>query len=227
MNTKHIKAAIYAAIQRAFPWVAKSDARAPGPVSTPHLNSILLHLCGGDRELALSVHRWVAHPLRNPVARNQQAIWLYGGQGSGKTMIFGQLFAPLFEANAAVIGKHVGVHFNGWMENASFALIDEHDWHSWSLAHIKHLITSDHLVIERKAKPAKTVANGMNMVFMSSHVDALVASADTRRFMVIDVPPPLPGKDYIAAAKELENGAHQAWSNYLRFELDLASAQGV
>lgn len=225
MNKQQLKSILYAAIQRAFPWAAKSAA-APGPVDTPHLNNVLLHLCAGDRELALSVHRWIAHPLRQPGARNQQALWLYGGQGSGKSMIFGQLLAPLFESHAAVVSDQMSIHWNGWMENTHLALIEAHDTRSWTLPRIKYLITSDELIIERKARTPKAAPNGMNMVFMSGHIDALIASADTRRFMVIDVPPPLPRKDYIAAAKELECGAHGAWSDYLRFELDMANQTG-
>lgn len=228
MNTANFKHSLSTAmttladaVRRTFPWAFKAEPVAPGPISTPHLNEILLHLCDGNRDLALYVQRWIALPLRTPGIRMDRALWLYGGQGAGKSLFFERLIAPLFESRAVVLRHQLHEHFNDWALGTHMVVADEFMPERASMARIKQLLTSDKIFVRRKAAEPVLTRNRMNFVFMSGHIDALSPQNCDRRFVAIDVPPPLPVPIYKAAAAELANGACQDYYDYLLYDLNM------
>lgn len=209
------------AIKSAFARIFKAPMAAPGPATTPNLNNILLHLCDGNRELALYVQRWIALPLRNPHVRMERALWICGGQGAGKGLFFERLIAPLYAGEACTVRNELHEHFNDWALGKRLILADEFSGDRGAMMRIKQMMTADKLMIQRKAAERKLVRNRMNFIFMSGHVDALRADCADRRFVVIDAPPALPREVYQAAAAELASGAGDAYRNYLLHVLDM------
>lgn len=201
-------------IKRAFPWVGSTSASAPGPVSTPNLNAVLLNLCDGDHELALFVLKWIAYPYRRPGARMARALWIYGGQGNGKSLFFQRAIAPIFASHAVTVRDQFHSYFNAWAHGIQLAIVEEFNGERGAVARAKQMMTADELVIERQGKEPTRTPNTMNFIFLSGDMNPLPACVDGRRFVVVDAPPALPREVYAAAAAEIENGATEAFREY-------------
>jgi putative DNA primase/helicase len=209
------------AIKRAFPWIGAAPAPAAGPVSTPNLNAVLLNLCDGDNELAMYVLKWIAYPYRRPGARMAQALWIYGGQGNGKSLFFERAIAPIYASHAVTVRNEFHNYFNEWVHGIQLAIVEEFNGERGAAARAKQMMTSDELVIERKAKAPLRMKNTMNFVFLSGDMNPLAPSVDGRRFVMIDAPPALACEVYAAAAVEIENGASEAFREYFLKIIDL------
>jgi putative DNA primase/helicase len=201
------------AVRRLMPWL---PAAAPGPTRTPALNKILLNLCGGDRELALYVLRWIALPLRRPRTKMATALWLRGGQGNGKSLFFERLIAPLFREHAALASRdQLTSHLNHWMINKHFVVVTDDARIGQSAAKLKQLLTSQALMVHQQGRSPLRMRNHMNFVVLSGQADALAIDPYDRRFVAIDTGPTLPAAVYFAAIEEIESGGIDAYHKYL------------
>lgn len=191
-----------------------------GPVSMPYVNMAISHLCNDDPATIEWLLRWIAYPLRHPRAKMATAVWVRGGQGSGKNLIFEQLMGAMYGDAALMVNHEFNSPFNGWADGKRLALVDEFD-HQRDGAQLKNLLTSTKLIITRKGLPHKIVRNRLNFVFLSGHIDALPATHGNRRFFVIEQPSPLPREFYDAAADEILRGGVDMFREYLTEQLDM------
>lgn len=211
---------VLASIRSAFGSLGPTPAL--GPVSTPNINALLLSLCEGDRDRALWVLRWLAYPLRNEGAKMATALLVAGVAGSGKSLFFDQLIAEIYGCYAVKPGERLGHVFNSWMSRKRYVLVDEMRADSVSPAALKHMITSQSMVIDQKGKQTCLERNTMNFVFLTSQIDALPGIDDcNRRFMVLTPSKALPPAVYTAVAGEIAHGGVEAFHYFLTQQLEM------
>lgn len=193
-----------------------------GPASMPYTNAVLLNLCGNDHGRTLDVMRWLASPLRTPGEKLPQALWVRGEQGTGKSLFFNELIAPMYSAAAATIPCQVfDGWFSGWASGKRLAVVDGFEYGFKSMTRLKNLITADHLLIQRKGHAATTERNKLNFICLSGQPDVLPMSGDTtRRFMIIDAGPALAHEYCIGMAEEIRQGGVQTYLEFLMEQLD-------
>jgi putative DNA primase/helicase len=210
------------AIKNAFAAPYATPLPPFGPATMPYTNAVLLNLCGNDHGRALEVMRWLAGPLRAPGEKLPQALWVRGDQGTGKSMFFNDLIAPMYGAAAATIsGNTFNGWFNGWASGKRLAVVDPFEYSFESIQRFKSLITSNRLHIERKGHAASMERNQLNMIFLSGSPDVLPMSGDTtRRFMVVDAGPALAHEYYAGMAEEIRQGGVQTYLQFLVEQLD-------
>lgn len=191
-----------------------------GPLNTPYVNAVLSRLCNDDPATLQWVLRWIAYPLRNPGAKMSTALWIGGGQGTGKGLIFGNLFGAMHgDRFRTISGDDLNRNFNQWASEKRYVLVE--DGKNALAQNIKYLITSHAIAIRAKTRHPRYERNEMNFVFLSQDWDALPADVGDRRFMVIEPGKRLAEGYYRAAADEIQRGGLEQFYQFLMWQLDM------
>lgn len=125
----------------------------------------------------------------------------------------------MYGDRAALPGRRWDNAFNDWMSRKLYVLVDEFHSTAASNMRIKHLLTSEGILIEQQAVKERIEPNKMNFVFLTGDINALKADACDRRFMVITPEKSLPPSVYAATVGELANGGLDAFYHFLTVEL--------
>jgi putative DNA primase/helicase len=197
---------------------------APTRVSAhcTNIDVLLMHLCDFDRERHTYILRWLAYPLRHPGAKMRYGLVIKGDEGTGLNLFFQDVAVALPPGNGRVIrADALDSRFNdgwaGWPLVVVDGSVPRH-----AMAHVKGLMTSDSVVVDRKGGPAKWVPNRMNFIFMSGHADAIPTGTD-RRFMVIEAPPAREKAFYRAIENEIKDGGVDAFRDFLLHGIAMGS----
>jgi hypothetical protein len=179
------------------------------------------NVCQGDAGLFQWVVNWMAHLVQHPDEKPEVALVLRGGKGVGKTIV------------ASVLGRLLGSHylltanrrfltsnFNGHMESLLLLALDEAFWSGDKAAEgvLKDLITGSTHLIEHKGKEPYTVENLLRIIIIGNEEWLVPASADERRFAVLDVGEARK-QDHAFFAdlwREMDDGGAAALLRYLR-----------
>lgn len=178
------------------------------------------HLLGDHLTYA---QRWLACPLQKPGTKMASALVLHGPQGSGKTLLF-EALRQIYGPYATTIGQHqIESRFNDWASRKLFAVAEEVI--ATGEAHhqknpLKHIITSDELLIEAKNTAIRSEKNQTNLVFLSNEHRPLALEADDRRHAVFWTPGPRTDGLYGRVSQWLNNGGARALMSHL-LRLDL------
>jgi putative DNA primase/helicase len=185
------------------------------PTSCVNINALLMHLCDFDQFAYRYLLKWLAYPLQNPGAKMQHALVVNGAEGTGKSLFFEEVIAAIYglRGHRLTAAKAFST-FNGWALNARYLVVNERVPARYT-AEAKALVSNSSLEINQKGLPAQTVANELNLVFLSSSDDLMPLSASNRRFYVLEVPPPRDPLFYAAVADEIRNGGLSAFYEYL------------
>lgn len=147
-------------------------------------------ICSANQDHYTWLIGWMAYAVQHPERQAEVAVVLRGKKGTGKGQ-FGRLCMKLFCHHALQItnSRYLTGHFNSHLANVVFLFVDEAlfagDKASESV--LKGLITEDRLVIEPKGVNAFQMPNRLT-ILMASNADRVVpASADERRYFVLDV----------------------------------------
>jgi hypothetical protein len=136
--------------------------------------------------------QWLAYPLQNPGAKLNTAIFVYGGQGVGKSAL-GLLMLDIYgNSGIHIQDSSLFSNFNKWMEGALFVMGDdlaaEHVKKSRSI--LKDLVGGETVLVEPKGIDAYKVRNLANFYMTANQASALPLdpSGSNRRFLVINAP---------------------------------------
>lgn len=151
---------------------------------------IRLVICGGDPELFKYVMNWFARCIQKPYEAGQVALVLRGGKGVGKGTLgdlFGSLFGPHYihlSSSKSLVGN-----FNSHLRTAVFVFCDEAFFAGDRKAEgvLKSLITERLIQIEAKYQNAAPARNVTHILMASNSEWVVPASADERRYCVVDV----------------------------------------
>lgn len=192
----------------------KPNANAPCGKIVTHLSL----MCGGDPDLTHWVTAWLAYPLQNPGAKMKTALVVFGGQGTGKSMLF-EAVAKIYGEYASIVGQtQIDSVYTGWASRKLFVIADEVLSQRDARViknRLKSLITGDEIIIEEKYRQARTEQNSMNLVFLSNENTPVVLEQDDRRFTVVEFQNKQSKDYYTSLANEISEGGVQGFLHYL------------
>jgi hypothetical protein len=157
-------------------------------------NRFLQHLreniCSGVNEHYEYQLNWMAMGVQRPDRPGEVALVMRGQEGTGKGVLaqtYGGLFGPHFWHVSSP--HHLVGHFNAHLEQCSVLFADEALFagdRSYE-AILKALITEETLPIEPKGVDPYTVPNRIHLIIASNSDWVIPASAEARRFFMLDV----------------------------------------
>ena len=134
---------------------------------------------------------WLAYGVQHPGRQAEVAVVLRGLKGTGKGLV-GQMLMRLFKGHSLHIThpKHLVGNFNAHLVDALFLFLDEAFWagDKQSEGTLKALITERALMIEPKGVDSFQMPNRLKILMSSNNDWVVPASADERRYFVLDVP---------------------------------------
>ncbi|MGD9508350.1 MAG: DUF5906 domain-containing protein [Geminicoccaceae bacterium] len=153
-----------------------------------HLRSVV---CSDNSEHYSWLIGWLAYCVQHPGQQAEVAVVLRGLKGVGKGMV-GQLLMRIFRDHSLHIthSKHLLGHFNAHLVDALFLFLDEAYWggNKEGEGVLKALITERTLMIEPKGVDSFPMPNRLKILMSSNNDWVVPATADERRYFVLDVP---------------------------------------
>lgn len=147
-------------------------------------------ICAGDDRAYAYLLRLLARWVQEPGAVGEVAIVLRGKKGAGKGQ-FNNLLARWFRHHCSTVTQpeHLTGRFNSHMVDTLFLFADEVTWGGDKQADgpLKSLITEKTLRIEGKGRDTFQVANRIKLLISSNSDWVVPATADERRYFVLDV----------------------------------------
>jgi len=189
---------------------------APSPLGTyaTFRDHLLNQVCDGDPKLFNYVFGWMAHIVQKPRERLGTALVLRGKKGTGKSKL-GEVLGSLFSAHYFQVddARYITGNFNAHMGSCLLLQADEAVWAGAKEAEgrLKGLITSERQMIESKGVDPIRLENFVRVIMTSNEGWVVPASADERRFVVLDVNPRCAqNRAYFAELdEELNNGGRE------------------
>ena len=184
-----------------------------------YLDHLRDNICSGNKEHAEYMLNWMAYAVQHPGRQGEVAVVWRGKEGTGKGVAakqFGRLFGAHFRH--IVHAKHLTGHFNAHLQHCSFLYADE-AFFAGDRSHesvLKALVTEETLLIEPKGIDPFPVRNCVHLT-MSSNSDWVVpASADARRYFVLNVGDAhIQDHEYFAAiSSQMDDGGREALLHY-------------
>lgn len=147
-------------------------------------------ICGGDKELDRYVMGWLARMIQYPGLRAEVALVLRGKKGTGKGLL-GTMLARIVGRYAIAIAnpKLLVGNFNAHLREKIFVFADE-AFFAGDKQHesvLKQMITEERIVFERKGHDAEDAHNYLHVLMASNEDWVVPATADERRFCMINV----------------------------------------
>lgn len=202
---------------RGFPAV-RASANGSCELILRHIREVI---CNGVQRDFDYLIRWLAHILQQPADKPGVAVVLRGAKGTGKDTL-GEYMGEILQHLYFMVADQILVTgaFNNHMTSKLLLHVQEAIWAGNKQAEsaLKSMITAPEMAAHPKGIDAFMVKSFMR-VLMSSNEDWVVpASADERRFFVLNVSP-----DRIHSAEwfnpiraEMHNGGPAAFAKYLR-----------
>ncbi len=153
---------------------------------------LLMILFQGRKDQIAWFEKWCAYPIQHPGAKLHSAVFVYGGQGIGKTAA-GQILLDIYGQSSRMLqDREVFGGFNGWIGETLFALGDDlaFDERRKSRSVIKMLVDSPKVELNEKFVPSYSVDNRCNFYFTANSPGALPLDPTgiNRRFLVVEAP---------------------------------------
>ena len=165
----------------------RAQGRRLATRSKAHLWSVI---CSGNEEHYRWLIGWLAYCVQNPGKQAEVAVVLRGLKGTGKGMV-GQMLMRIFRNHSLHItnSKHLVGNFNAHLVDALFLFLDEAFWAGDKQGEgtLKALITERTIMIEPKGVDAFQMPNRLKILMASNNDWVVPASADERRYFVLDV----------------------------------------
>ena len=201
-----------------FPYTEVKESPACVQPWIDHIHNIV---CSGNADQAKTITQWLAHLIQKPTQK-AYAVILYGGQGTGKSI--------LYEFFTRCIGKDLGLQV-GKLED----LTQTHNTHVRGKLIInaneatnepcirdvnilKGLITETDLIINPKGVNQYTVSNYSRLLITSNYKQCMRLDADDRRYFCLEISDAKKNNDayFAPLVQSLTNEAtQQAFFDYL------------
>lgn len=195
------------------------DAR-PGAAHQSFLEHLRNNVCKDEPTHYAYLLGWMARAVQRPSQQGEVAVVLRGGKGVGKSFVareFGKLFGRHYLSISNP--SHLVGNFNAHLRDAVFLFADE-AFYAGDKKHesiLKTLITEGSIAIEAKGVDVETSPNCVHLMMAANDDHVVRASADERRFCVLDVGT---GQQQNAAyfgaiLTELQNGGYENLLHFL------------
>lgn len=141
----------------------------------------------------------MAYKFQNPHVKIPLAIVLIGPQGSGKSMWANLMRTAAGNYGVEVPSSALGSDFNGWLEHAVVAVMDEAkpEFVSKGSETLKGLISEDTLMLNEKYRVARQIKQYAQFILTANDRRVGSYDSDDRRMFVVDCSDPHPkGRDF-------------------------------
>jgi hypothetical protein len=209
-------------------WQGWAVEPAPGDWSLlrAHIHD---NICAGNDQHFDWLMKCMAYAVQHPDEQGHVTIVMRGRKGTGKGVFanqFGRIFGQHFMAVSNP--KHLVGNFNAHLRYTSVLFADE-AFFAGDKQHegvLKSLTTEDEIVIEAKFFDAMSVPNRLHIIMASNEAWVVPASADERRYFVLDVSDAhREDFSYFAAIEgQMDNGGRAAMLHDLQ-NMDLTGFQ--
>ena len=150
---------------------------------------VIRHALGGDDAMFNHFINWTATivQLRD---RTRTAWVLHGTEGTGKGLMVGKIFKPMFGKHVAMRRmEELGEKYNHFMEDAFLVFVDEVQTKALQneqgvMAKLRNFITEEMVPIRAMYSNALEVRNYTNWIFSSNMADPVSIKRGDRRFNV-------------------------------------------
>lgn len=159
----------------------------------PRIYTLIHHVLGnGDQEFERFIN-WLAYVFQT--RQKTKTAWVLGGvPGTGKGLFYSKVLRPLFGPEHVPMRalQNIEEHFNLYMRNALFLVVDEFHMSSASMGtmkiadKLKNQITEDTLTIRAMRSNQVEVPNFTNFIFLTNRPDAIKIEDGDRRY---NIPP--------------------------------------
>jgi hypothetical protein len=189
-------------------WRGFGVVPAPNAVG-PILDYLHKVICQSDQANYQYLLNWLAYGVQKPERQGEVAVVLRGLKGVGKSTL-GRLMLKIFGTHGMQItnSKHLVGNFNGHLRHRAFLFADEAffagDRSGESV--LKGLVTEEYITIEKKGIDQITARNRLKILMCSNSEWVVPASADERRFFILDVSDEQKGQ--IAYWQQLNNAVN-------------------
>lgn len=168
-------------------WAVEPKPGAPFPRIREHVESVI---CGGDARLAAAVWGWLASLVQHPDEPAEVALVLKGREGVGKSVL-GSIVRKLCGQHGKAVAEpsHLVGNFNAHLRDVVFLEASEAVFAGDRQANskLKALITDDTIPIEGKGRDVIHVPNFLHILMTSNENWVVPASAEARRYLVVNV----------------------------------------
>lgn len=159
----------------------------------PRIYTLIHHVLGnGDEEFERFIN-WLAFIFQT--RKKAKTAWVFGGvPGTGKGLFYSKVLRPLFGPEHVPMRalQSIEEHFNLYMRNALFLVVDEFHMASSSLGtmkiadKLKNQITEDTVTIRAMRTNQVEMPNYTNFIFLTNRNDAIKIENGDRRY---NIPP--------------------------------------
>jgi hypothetical protein len=157
------------------------------PTIKAHLLEVI---CAGNQAHFNYLEGWLAVCVQHPEQQAGVAVVLRGLKEAGKGTL-GQILLRIFRNHALHIshGRHLTGHFNAHLVDVLFLFVDEAFWGGDKQGEgvLKALITEPSIMIEPKGIDPFAMPNRLKLLIASNNDWVVPATADERRYFVLDV----------------------------------------
>lgn len=187
-----------------------------------YLDHLLQVICGGDLKIFYYLLGWLAHLVQRPWEKPGVALVLLGGKGAGKDTVVDYLVPVIGRQHVPTVAHHDHVtgRFNSRLENALILHLQEGIWGGDRKAEqvLKYAITSGNIEIERKGVDTVSKETCFRVIMTGNEPWMVPASADERRYAVLEVSNCRQGDaHYFSALRaEMGNGGPAALLHHLQ-----------
>jgi hypothetical protein len=158
-------------------------------------------LCDTEEEARLLLY-WLAHLIQHPDRKIKFAVVLVGKQGTGKSLLARTMAKLVGSTNfGTVTTSQLKGDFNSYMDSRILNVFEEAiDFERLSIGNkLKDLITEPTVTINDKYLRAYELENYVHFMFLTNHANALMLTADDRRYLVINCGRGRPSPEYFKA----------------------------
>jgi len=159
----------------------------------PRVYTLVHHVLGnGDAEFEHFIN-WLSYIFQT--RQKAKTAWVFGGvPGTGKGLFYSKVLRPLFGSEHVPMKalQNIEEHFNLYMRNALFLVVDEFHMSSSSIGtmkiadKLKNQITEDTITIRAMRTNQVEIPNYTNFIFLTNRNDAIKIEDGDRRY---NIPP--------------------------------------
>ena len=159
----------------------------------PRIYTLIHHVLGnGDQEFERFIN-WLAYIFQT--RKKAKTAWVFGGvPGTGKGLFYSRILRPIFGQEHVPMKslQSIEEHFNLYMRNAIFLIVDEFHMASSSIGamkiadKLKNQITEDTITIRAMRTNQSEVPSYTNFIFLTNRNDAIKIENGDRRY---NIPP--------------------------------------
>lgn len=154
----------------------------------PHIEELILNLCGNDENSYNWFNMWLGWQIQNPTRKLPTAVIFQGRQGSGKGVFKNLILDNIFGSNVQEINQtHLESSFNDYLLGKQIIVANEviHNENKALLPNVlKNLVTDPTLTISRKFKSSVEGKNYTHWIFCTNNDNPLKIDEDDRRYSV-------------------------------------------